>query len=253
MRHEFFNHHREGDSLVHLFDPRVKLIMLMVFVLIVVTIPYSHKELFLIYLMVPVLLAFFSRVSFLHYISKLMKLYPMILLISIFVPFFSTGSPPMWSTGFLNIYQQGLEKFLLINVKSVLILMMTIVLISTTDMSMFLRGMQKLKIPQTVIAVLSFMYRFIFLLIDEVERMMMAYHSRHVELSFRERLKTFGNMVAMLFVRTYERGERIYLAMESRGFTGRIYTIRDLHWKLSDSLVVAVFSFFMVIPLIVKI
>ncbi len=250
MKHEFFDHHREGTSLVHLFDPRLKLIMLLTYVLLVVMIPYSLKELFLVYLLVPVILALISGVSPIHFLSKLIKLYPMILIISILVPFFPGGSEVVWGMGFLKIYREGLEKFLLINVKSVLALMMTIVLISTTDLSLFLRGMEKLRIPRLIIAILSFMYRFIFLLVDEVERMLMAYQSRYLSLSLRRRLGTLGNLIGMLFIRTYERGERIYLAMESRGFTGNIYTLQALQWKNSDSFAALLFMIVMLGPLL---
>jgi len=88
MKHEFLDHHREGNSLVHLFDPRLKIMMMLLFILMVVTISYEKRHWLLIFLAVPLLLAGLSRISIMHFLSKLFKLYPMILFITVFIPFF---------------------------------------------------------------------------------------------------------------------------------------------------------------------
>jgi cobalt/nickel transport system permease protein len=115
---------------------------------------------------------------------------------------------------------------------------------------LLLKGMESLKIPKLAISIVSFMYRFIFLLIDEVERMILAYQSRYFRLSFKNRIKTLANMIGVLFIRTYERGERIYLAMESRGFKGEVHTYTDLMWKSSDSVALTVFLIVLYGPMI---
>jgi cobalt/nickel transport system permease protein len=252
MRHEFFDHHREGTSIVHRLDPRLKLLVLLSFIFVTVLIPYSRKQLFVIYGFVPVILAFISGVSIFHYLSKLSKLYPMIFIITIFIPFFPGNSAAVYQLGLVKIYPDGLQKFLLINVKAILTMMMTIVMISTTDLTMLLKGMEKLRVPRMFISILSFMYRFIFLLIDETERMSMAYHSRYLKMSFTGRIKTFGQLIGILFIRTYERGERIYLAMESRGFKGRVYTMSEIYWKKSDTLVTLIFIITLTVPFILE-
>ncbi len=248
MKHEFFDHHREGDSIIHKLDPRLKLLIMTSFIFLIILIPYHQKQLFLFYGFMLILTALLSRVSLLHYLSKLVKLYPMIFFISIFLPFFPSDSHQFVQLGMVKIYVSGLQKFMLINIKSVLAMMMTIIMISTTDLMMILRGMEKLKIPKIFISILSFMYRFIFLLIDEVERMSMAYHSRYLQLPLIRRIKTLGQLMGMLFIRTYERGERIYLAMESRGFEGRIFTLGDLNWKQSDSWLTVLYLMILIVP-----
>ena len=120
MKHEFFDHHREGNSIVHRLDPRLKLLIMLSFILIIVLIPYPRKQLFLFYGSLLIVLALFSGVSMLHYLSKLLKLYPMIFLITIFLPFFPGDSAVVAQLGILKIYSGGLQKFLLINSKAVL-------------------------------------------------------------------------------------------------------------------------------------
>jgi len=250
MRHEFFDHHREGNSPLHRFDPRLKLFIMLFFIAAVVITPPDKSILFLFYGGMLLTLASMSQVSLFHFLGKLLKLYPMIFLISMFVPFFSIGDDISHRFGFLTIYENGLHKFLLINVKAVLALFMSILITTTTDMMLLLKGMEKLRVPKMAIAIVSFMYRFIFLLIDEVERMILAFQSRYFRLPVLKRLAVFANMIAVLFIRTFERGERIYLAMEARGFRGEVYTLTELSWKKSDSTALFIFLIFLVGPVI---
>jgi cobalt/nickel transport system permease protein len=250
MKHEFLDHHREGNSLVHLLDPRLKIMMMLVFIIMVVTISYEKRHWLLVYLAVPLVLAGLSRISILHFLSKLFKLYPMILVITIFIPFFPLpNETPQQFLG-ISISSSGLQKFILINAKSILILFISIVLTTTTDFMMLSKGLEKLRMPSVMIAIISFIYRFIFLLIDEVERLLMAYQSRYLKLSLSKRIKIIASMIGLLFIRTYERGERVYLAMESRGFQGTIYTLNDLCWKRYDTLVAVIFLAILLLPLL---
>jgi cobalt/nickel transport system permease protein len=249
VKHEFFDHHREGDSLVHQFDPRFKLTMMVLFILVVLLIPARQGQLFLYYICIPIFLALASKISIFHFLSKILKIYPMILIISIFIPFFSSGNDLLFQWGFLKVYKNGLEKFFMINVKSFLAIAMSVVLTTTTDMSRLLRGMEKLKIPPITISILAFMYRYIFLLVDEVEKMIMAFQSRYLKLSFLQRIKIFSQIIGILFIRTYERGERIYLAMESRGFRGKIHILNDLEWNGKDSIFMVIFLILIATPL----
>ena len=250
MRHEFFDHHREGNSLLHRFDPRLKLAMMISFIAIVVITSPDNNILFLLYTAIVLTLALMSQVPLVHLFGKLVKLYPMIFLISVLVPFFPAQPDVSHSFGFITIYEKGFEKFLLINIKAVLAIFMSILITTTTDLMLLLKGMESLRIPKLAISIVSFMYRFIFLLIDEVERMILAYQSRYFRLSFKNRVKTLANMIGVLFIRTYERGERIYLAMESRGFKGEVHTYTDLNWQRSDSVTLTIFLIILYGPVI---
>ena len=249
MKHEFLDHHREGDSPVHLLDPRLKIVIMILFIILVVMVSYERKSWLLFYLLIPLGLAWLSRISILHFLSKLFKLYPMIFLITVFIPFFPLpGETPQQFLG-IAVSISGFQTFFLINAKSILILFISIILTSTTDFMMMLKGLEKLRVPSLITAIISFMYRFVFLLIDEVERMILAYQSRYFKLALGKRLKFIASMIGLLFIRTYERGERIYLAMESRGFQGTIHTLNDLRWKKSDTVAAVIFVIILFIPL----
>lgn len=138
----------------------------------------------------------------------------------------------------------------MINIKSILIIFMSIVLTTTTDFNLLLKALEKLRIPGIVIILLAFMYRYIFLLIDEAERNFFAYQSRHIRLSLRGKIKSLAKQIAVIFLRTFERGERVYLAMEARAFTGKIFTMGQLHWGVKDTIILGVYLVFLVLPLV---
>lgn len=251
MKHDFIDHHREGDSPIHLADPRLKIIMMVTYIFVVVLIPRQAKHFFLALSAIPLLLALISGISVFHFLSKLLKIYPMIFFITFLLPFFKGTEPAVFQWSIFKIYPAGLDKFVLINLKSVLSVFMSVILTTTTSFDMLLKGLEELRIPKIFILILSFMYRFIFLLIDEVERMLTAFQSRYIRLKLLTRLKFVAQQIGVLFIRTFERGERIYQAMEARGFSGNIYTLHSLCWKKSDNILLTGYILLLILPFLV--
>jgi cobalt/nickel transport system permease protein len=251
MKHEFIDHHRQGNSLIHKADSRLKIIILVIYILVVVLIPKHAPEYYFFFAAIPVLLSFLSGISIFHFFSKLLKIYPMIFFISFLIPFFPSDGDQEIQFGILKIYQDSLDKFIYINIKSILSIFMSIILTTTTSFDMLLKGMEKLRLPKIFILILSFMYRFIFLLIDEVERMFTAYQSRYIKLNLIPRLRIIAQQLGVLFIRTYERGERVFQAMDARGFSGKIYTINSLKWRKTDSFILICFLVIIILPFII--
>ena len=107
---------------------------------------------------------------------------------------------------------------------SFLIVFALILLVETTKFHDLLKGISRLGVPHIFLLLLSFIYRYFFVLIDEAERMLRAAKLR----TFRKlSLKTMGKILGVLFIRSYERSERIYYAMCSRGFDGDIKTFKS--------------------------
>jgi cobalt/nickel transport system permease protein len=82
-----------------------------------------------------------------------------------------------------------------------------------------LEALRQLKVPKLFIQLLSFMYRYSFLLEDQLLRCRRAYDSRNIngKNNFRK-ARIFSNILGTVFIRTYERAERLYLAMCARGY-----------------------------------
>jgi cobalt/nickel transport system permease protein len=89
--------------------------------------------------------------------------------------------------------------------------------------------------PRVMTMILSFMYRYLFVLVDEVMRLKQARDSRSFGGSRWWQLRVIGNMVGTLFIRSYERGERVYAAMLARGFDGHSRTLNRLNFKPVDA------------------
>jgi len=86
-----------------------------------------------------------------------------------------------------------------------------------------------------MVMILSFMYRYLFIVVDEAMRMKQARDSRNFGGGRRWQISTIGNMIGTLFIRSYERGERVYVAMAARGFDGHIRTLNHLSFGVADA------------------
>ena len=114
----------------------------------------------------------------------------------------------------------SLEQMALTITKSIVSVFSIILLVSTTPFHQILKQLGKWGVPRLIILILSFMYRYFFLLVGEIEALEKAVGMRHANLSGWRRIKTYASMIAMLLVRSFDRAERVFHAMEMRGFTG---------------------------------
>ena len=107
--------------------------------------------------------------------------------------------------------------------------------------------MKSLGLPKVMVSVISFMYRYIFVVVDEAMRLSMARDSRSAAPAGQGggtllwRAKVLGGMIGTLFLRSYERSERIYAAMLSRSFTGEIHTMKNTALQQKDVITLAAF------------
>lgn len=110
-----------------------------------------------------------------------------------------------------------------------------ILLVLTTKFSRIIQVMKSFKFPNVFITMTTITYRFIFLFINEAYRMALAKESRTVVKEPQmSAIRAFANMITTLFIRSYERGERVYLAMISRGYPGTIRSSSKPKFALRD-------------------
>lgn len=97
-----------------------------------------------------------------------------------------------------------------------------ILLMTSTKFSDLIKALEKLKFPHLITMILSFMYRYIFVVLDELHKMKHAKEARQAGRSSKWfHTKVLANMIGVLFIRSYERAESVYLAMCSRGYDGK--------------------------------
>jgi cobalt/nickel transport system permease protein len=237
MKHSFIDEYSGLDSLIHGLDPRTKLIGSLCFILAVVLTPVGNWPVFGFYFVVMSLMVIFSRLPLLHVARRSLAIIPFVLMIALFIPFFRQGHEIAgFNVGYWHIAvsYEGMQMLLTVVVKGWLSILCLIVLTSSTKLADTLEGMRRLGVPGIFILIISFMYRYIFVLADQVMRMKQARDSRNFGGRRLHQLKTIGNMIGILFIRTYERGERVYAAMLSRGYIGEMPVPDRFHLRAVD-------------------
>jgi cobalt/nickel transport system permease protein len=221
----------EYNSALHRLDPRVKLVVTLGLILLIGLVPGgafgAYIGLFAL-IMAGVLIA---RVPPVQVVARSLPALPFSLAAATLI---FTGPEPYLAslpvTGW-PISEPGLVQCVSIIFKSLISVQAAVLLIATTHFTTLLWAMSALRLPKVLVAVISFMYRYSFLLADEVARLARARDARSAvpanspapSLIFRAR--TTGRMIGSLLVRAFERSERVYNAMLSRGYTGTLHQI----------------------------
>ncbi len=229
MKHSFIDKYSKLDSLVHKLDPRTKIISFFMFIIFVITTPQADFFQFASYAAVILLVILLSKVPLGYIFKRACVIIPFVVLVAIFVPF-------------MNETQDGFRIFWNVLIKSFLAILATIMLSSATKFPELLHGFELLKLPKILILILSFMYRYIFVLTDEAGRMERARSSRYFGGEYLRQAKIIGNIIGLLFIRAYERGERVYQSMAARGFDGEIITINKTRFSSRDIYYFAIFA-----------
>ena len=136
------------------------------------------------------------------------------------MPFFGTGEK--FEFAGLELYREGVLAGTSIVVKGTLGVLAAVILSTTTTAREILRGLERLKLPAVMVQIASFMLRYVNVISDEMERMKIARESRGFIATAIKHWKVLATSAAALFIRSYERGERVHLAMLSRGFDGNL-------------------------------
>jgi len=231
------------DSPIHRLDPRTKILSLFCLILICVSTPAQAYLAFLAYFIFLAAAIVVSRVPLGYILRRSLIIIPFVLMVAIFIPFLkpngTAGSSYSLGIGSLRVYTSGLIVLWNVLAKSCIAVLSVILLSSTTPFPKLLRGFEQLRVPKIFIMLASFAYRYVFVLVDEMERMKRARDSRCYGGKWLWHSKVIGQMIGTLFLRSYQRAERVYVAMVSRGFQGRTISLGRSRLALADYLVTA--------------
>ena len=209
--------YRHGHSVLYRMAPQVKIVAAFGFVLAVVVTPREAFWAFGLYLTALLVLIGVARLPP-RFVMRRMVVEIPFLIVAVLLPLFGSGE--RIEVAGVSLSEQGLWDMWNLLSKATLGLLTAIVLGATTQVPDLLKGLDALHVPGVVTAIISFMIRYVDVILGEFSRMQVAMASRGHEvrsvMGWRPYAKTFGAM----FVRTYERGERVYLAMASRGYSG---------------------------------
>jgi cobalt/nickel transport system permease protein len=133
---------------------------------------------------------------------------------------FRQGGDTVWQWGWFTVTTTGLTILASVTFKAVLSLLVLNTLTLSTPTPDLLRGLAALRTPPLLVAILGSMNRYLMILVAEFQAMRRAAISRNLLRSPQQQRMVVGNIFGSLFIRTYERGERVHQAMLARGYQG---------------------------------
>jgi cobalt/nickel transport system permease protein len=225
LRPHTFDRYVPGGSLLHRLDPRVKTAVALLAIVSTALLPDGAWAAF--GLMLALVLAA-SRVAGLgatYPVARSFVALPFALA-ALTAVFTLPGEPRLaLALGPWHIVatDAGVLRFTSIVARSLLSVQVAILLTATTPFPELLHALRHLGLPSLLVTIVSLMYRYLFVLTDEATRLLRAREARSVGSggSVVWRGRVAGHMVGQLFLRSYDRSDRVYNAMLARGMDGR--------------------------------
>lgn len=236
MHIHYLDPYKDRSSLIHRLDPRVKLVLAVGFILATALTPPGAWPAYILFFALLLAVEIVSELGIGYIMKRSLLALPFVLAAAPII--FTLPGPPLFTFHIgpwdPSISATGLERFLSIGWKSWLSMQMAIVLAASTTFPDLLLAMRSVRIPKLLVAVIGLMWRYLFVLADEVMRLLRARDARSghpANTPYRTggtiawRAHVTGGMAGNLFMRSFDRGERIYAAMAARGYDGEVRTL----------------------------
>lgn len=209
--------YRHGHSPLHGVAPQVKIVGAFGFVIAVVLTPRTAFWAFAVYGVVALGLVALAHIPPAYVARRAVVLAPF-LLVALLFPL--VGSGERIDVLGVSLSVDGLWDLWNVAAKAGLGFTIAVVLASTTEITDLLRGLEALHMPRIVTAIIGFAVRYIDIVAADFTRMRIALASRGYHARSVRAWAMYARTIGTMFMRTYERGERVYLAMLSRVYTG---------------------------------
>lgn len=194
-----------GDSWLHRLDARAKIIGLLLLVVVAATTPEGAWAVFGVFGAALAVLVALGRLPIPYVARRLV----------IEIPFIAAA--------LVLVLVRGPVAGATLALRVTISVLAVVVLSSTTPFPDLLRGFERLRAPALLVTIVALMWRYLHVIGEEVRRMKVARQARG------DRARTLmaaragvGGTIAALFIRSLERGERVHLAMLSRGYAGGV-------------------------------
>ena len=208
-----------ATSLVHRVAAHVKILALLGFMIVVVATPGQWYAAFAGYLGVLLVVVALSQVPLTYLLPRMVVEVPFVVF-AVLLPFLALG--PRTEFFGLTVSAPGLLAAWTLLAKATLGVLAGLTLAATTEAQEVVRGLERLQLPNTMVQIMSFMVRYLEVVGDDLRRQQIALASRGFSARNPRHWPVLARSAGALFIRSYERGERVYLAMLSRGYTGRM-------------------------------
>ncbi len=246
MHVNLFDHFQDRGTLIHHLDPRTKVVITVIAILSNLALPDGAWLAFGLTWTIVLCANLIAHVGLAYTFKRSFVALPFALAALAVV--FSQPGPIAFTVALgpweLAATATGIIRFLSILLRGWLSVQMAILLTATTRFPDLLHGLRHLLVPRALVAIIAFMYRYLFVLGDEAHRLLRAREARSAQPqtagsgpSLRWRTRVVGNMIGQLFLRGYERSDRVYAAMVARGYQGDFLTLNPHKVRVEDWLI----------------
>ncbi len=215
--------HHHGHSPVHHLAPEAKVAATFAFVVAVAVTPPAAPAAFAVHALLLALVARAARLPASFVPRRLVVVLPFVAF-AFLIPFVAEGQRT--TVLGLSVSREGVEAAFGVLARALLGAGATIVLAGTTEQARILEGLARLRVPRVLTTIAAFALRYLEVVSREVARMRIAMTARGHDPRWLAQAGPMASGAGALFVRTYERGERVHAAMAARGFDG---AMPDLH------------------------
>ncbi len=235
------------NSIIHRMDPRSKLLLIFGFVIVIFL--ANNIETYALLIAYTITITLLTRVPFSYILTGLKPIIMIIFFTFLLHIFMTKEGAVLFQWGWITIYEEGLKQGIFISIRFFLLVVMTSLLTLTTTpievtdgMESLLQPFKRFSLPVHELALMmSISLRFIPTLMQELEKIMKAQMARGAEFTsgpIWKRLNAVIPLLVPLFINSFRRAEELANAMEARGYRGGEgrTKLRELRWKLSDTL-----------------
>ena len=254
MHHAHIDKFAYQDSPIHRLDSRVKFVAVLVFTIVVISLPRTSFSILACYAIGPFAILVLAKIPLGFALKHTLLVSPFVLVLALSCPLYDK-SPVTVAFGPLNWQTSlGWMRCFVICGKFVVTVLALIAMVSTTRFNDLLAGLQKMGLPKLLTVQLGFLYRYIFVLIDRGHHILRARAGRKLQnLGFKTELKTAAAMLGSLLIRSLDAADNINRAMQARGFDTTWRTINKLKLRRRDLIFsLAAASFLLAMHLLIR-
>ena len=209
----------EKQSRLHHLAAHRKIVATVLFIFAVVCTPRATWWPYAVYLAVLGVVAVAGSIPLWFVVRRMVIEIPFVIF-AVLLPIFARG--PRIDVLGMSLSESGLIAGATILLKGTIGVIAAIELAATTRPTELVSGLQRLRVPSIIVEILSFMLRYAAVISDDVHRMRIAREARCFAPRHLGHVRAVATSAGTLFVRTYERGERVHLAMLARGYSGTL-------------------------------
>ena len=253
MHHTVMDHLSMQDTFLHRLDARTKLIAVVAFTVLVISLPRTSIAIIAVSAIGPFSMLIFARIPLKLAALQIACLSPFIMIIAISSAFYDRTPVTIafgtcdWTT------TQGTIAAVAIFARFAVTMMAIIALSATTRLSDLLVALSSLRLPNILVMQIGLLYRYIFLIIDRACHMLRARTGRKLRyLGLRTELSTSTAMIAALFAASTQTAGRVSDAMMARGFDGTTRSLKRSALSIADAIFLTAVCAYMALLLILK-